>query len=419
VRDIAVTVFFAIAIPYCLVHAEFAISLWYWTSLFQPQTQTFSFAQNIPFGLLAGITTLVSWALAKGPKLPPKSPIVIIMVLLAAWTGVTTMNAIFFADAFDQWNLFLRPLTMVLVGTVVIRSRRELDLVIWAICIAIGYYGAKIGLFGLAGGLGKNWAGPSYMYGNNEVARGIIMYIPLLMYFFTHNSKAWVKAGIAIVILLSVVALVLSGSRGAWVAAIAMAGFAALRTKKALAWTLAACLIFAACVPFLPDPIIERFMTIQHYDTDGSFQGRVGAWQYALDKFPERPIMGGGFLVFDDEYKTSSHNSYVQALGEHGAIGLLLYVSLLVAAAATSISIRKRTAGHSELEWANHLAFMIQVSLLGYAVGSLTITAAFFPIFYAILGVLISLQVLVSRELEATKSETSNLSQKSLRWRAA
>jgi probable O-glycosylation ligase (exosortase A-associated) len=228
-----------------------------------------------------------------------------------------------------------------------------------------------------------------------------------------------VKAGILVVIILSVVALILSGSRGAWVAALAMTVFASLRSKRALAWMLAGGLIFAACIPYLPDSIVDRFLTIQHYDTDASFQGRVGSWQYALDKFPERPIVGGGFLIFDDEYKTSSHNSFVQALGEHGAVGLLLYVGLLIAAAATSITIRKRTAGRSELKWASHLAFMIQVSLLGYAVGSLTITAAFFPIFYAILGVLNSLQVLVKRELESTKLETDNLPQKPLRWRAA
>lgn len=418
-RDIAVTVFFAIAIPYCLVHAELAIALWYWVSLFQPQTQTFGFATSIPFGLLAGITALVSWGLSKGPKLPPASPIVVMLVLLVVWTGITTLNALYFADAFDQWNLFLRLVIMILVGIVVVRSQLQLHYVIWSICLAIGYFGAKTGLFSFLGGLGKDFAGPSYMYGNNELARGIIMFLPLLMYLFSQYKQIWVKAGIAGVAFFSIIALVLSGSRGAWLGALAMAAFVAVRSRRGFAWMLLGGLVFTAAVPLLPAPIVDRFLSISDYKNDGSVQGRFDAWQYAIDKFPERPIMGGGFLVFDDEHKTSSHNSYVQALGEHGAVGLILYVSLLVVAALATVSVRRRTAGNSALGWANNLAFMIQISLVGYAVGSLSITAAFFPVLYAILGVLASLQILVKRELSSTGSDIEVAAQKSLKWRAA
>jgi len=418
-RDIAVTIFFAIAIPYCLVHAEFAIALWYWASLFQPQTQTFGFAQNIPFAWLAGATTLISWAFTKGPKLPPRTPIIILLISLVVWTGITTLNAIYFADALGQWNLFLRLVLMVVIGVVVVRSRQQLHYVIWSICLAIGYFGAKTGLFSFLGGLGKDFIGPSYMYGNNELARGIIMFLPLLMYLYTQYKQIWVKAGIVGVAFFSSIALILSGSRGAWLGALAMLTFVVMRSRRGLGWVLLGCFVFAAALPLVPDQIVDRFLSIGNYKTDASIQGRFDAWQYALDKFTERPIMGGGFLVFDDEFKTSSHNSYVQALGEHGAVGLILYVTLLIVAALTSVFIRRRTAGNPTLKWANQLAFMIQVSLVGYAVGSFSITAAFFPVFYAILGVLASLQVLVSRELAPAPAVPDVVPQKKLKWRAA
>lgn len=416
-RDIAVTVFFAIAIPYCLVHAEFAIALWYWASLFQPQTQTFGFATSIPFGFLAGLTALVSWVFSKGPKLPPRTPIVVMLVLLVIWTGLTTMNAIYFADAFDQWNLFLRLVLMVLLGIVVVKSQQQLHYVIWSICLAIGYFGAKTGLFSFLGGLGKDFIGPSYMYGNNELARGIIMFFPLLMYLFTQYKQIWVRVGIVGVAFFSSIALVLSGSRGAWLAALAMIAFVIVKSRRSLAWLLLGSFVCAAAIPLVPDPIVDRFLSISHYKTDASFQGRVDAWQYAFDKFPERPLMGGGFLVFDDDHKTSSHNSYVQALGEHGAVGLILYVALLIVAALTSMSIRRRTSGNPALKWANQLAYMIQVSLVGYAVGSFSITAAFFPVFYALLGVLASLQILVNQALAGVASDMAP--ENSLKWRAA
>jgi probable O-glycosylation ligase (exosortase A-associated) len=369
--------------------------------------------------MLAGFTALVSWAFSRGPKLPPRTPIVIMLILLVTWTGITTLNAMYFADALAQWNLFLRLVLMVLIGIVVVRSQQQLHYLIWSICLAIGYFGAKTGLFSFMGGLGKDFVGPSFMAGNNELARGIIMFLPLLMYLFNQYKQIWVKAGIVGVAVFSSIALILSGSRGAWLGALAMVAFVAVRSRRGLAWILLGSFVFAAAIPLLPDSIVDRFLSISQYKTDASVQGRFDAWQYAIDKFPERPIMGGGFLVFDDEHKTSSHNSYVQALGEHGAVGLVLYVMLLIVAAVTSVSIRRRTAHNPALRWANQLAFLIQVSMVGYAVGSISITAAFFPVFYVILGVLASLQILVNKELALAGMVAEEMPERSLKWRAA
>jgi hypothetical protein len=50
---------------------------------------------------------------------------------------------------------------------------------------------------------------------------------------------------------------------------------------------------------------------------------------------------------------------------------------------------------------------------VGYVVGSISINQAFFPVFYSVLGVLASLQVVVRNELTQTKVPET----KSSRWR--
>ena len=163
-RDIVVTVLFAIVLPYCLMHAEYAVALWYWASLFQPQTQTYGFAQSIPFATIAGILTIASWLLSKVPKRPPATWLVILMVLMAVWTGITTLNAVYYDFASTQWNLFVRLLAMVLLGIAIVQSRRQLEVIVWAICLSLGYYGFKTGLFALRGGLGANFY-RAHLYG--------------------------------------------------------------------------------------------------------------------------------------------------------------------------------------------------------------------------------------------------------------
>lgn len=412
-RDLVFLAIFIIAIPIAFSQAELAVAYWYWVSLFQPQTQSWGFAGSLPFGLTAGAISLLSWATVGGRKIPPFTPIVVAIILLGIWTTLTTINAVFPKVAYNNWNIFVSIVVMVLLGIALLQTRAKIEILIWTVCVSIGYYGFKTGLFGLKGGLGESFRGPSYMNANNELARGMMFVIPLLYYLFITRKELWLKIGLAAVAAGSALTILLSGSRGAWLGTLAMIGFIAVRTKKGLLWVCLALAVGAAAVPLLPDRIVERFMTIDDYKTDDSVQGRFGSWEYALEKFPERPIMGGGFSIFEAEHNKASHNSFFEVLGEHGAVGEFLFLFLLLAATRATMEIRRTAKLSPDLEWAGLLAYMIQIILVGYVVGSISINQAFFPVFYAVLGVLASLQVVVRNEITQTKAPEI----KSNRWR--
>lgn len=403
-RDLVFLAIFIIAIPIAFSYAEFAVAYWYWVSLYQPQTQSWGFAGSLPFGLTAGVISLLSWATTGGRKIPPFTPMVVTIILMGIWTTLTTINAVFPKVAYTNWNIFVSIIVMVLVGIALLQTRAKVEILVWTICISIGYYGFKTGLFGLKGGLGESFHGPSYMNANNELARGMMFVIPLLYYLFATRKELWLKIGLAAVAAGSALTILLSGSRGAWLGTIAMVGFVAVRTKKGLLWVCLALAVGAAALPLLPDRIVDRFMTINDYKTDGSVQGRFGSWEYALEKFPERPLMGGGFNIFEAEHNKASHNSFFEVLGEHGAVGELLFLFLLFAAARATIEIKRVAKRNPDLEWAGLLAYMIQIILVGYVVGSISINQAFFPIFYAVLGTLASLQIVVRNTVTETKA---------------
>lgn len=400
-RDILFTLVLLAAIPIALTSNYWALAFWYWVSFFQPQTQSYGFATSLPFGSIAAGMALLTWFFSKEKKLPPALPLVVLMILLGLWTGLTTLTALFPDVAADKWDVFVKALLMVIVGIAVMQTRERLNILIWTICISIGFYGFKLGLFALAGGHGISFRGPSYMNENNGLARAIIMCLPLMWYLYLQNKHLWIRVGLVGVGLSSLVALVFSGSRGGWIAALSMLAFAKMRTRGIL-WMIVAVIASLVIIPLLPDSIIHRFISIGDLDTDKSFQGRVGSWLFGLEFFWQRPILGGGFEVFEYEHGKASHNSYFQVLGEHGSVGLLLFVLLLGAYIMATRRIRRETKDRPDLAWAHTLAFMLQVIFVGYCVGSLTINHAFFPLLYAIIGVLASLQIIVRRELQAT-----------------
>lgn len=401
-RDIFFALIFLGAIPVGLLSAHLAVTYWYWISYFQPHTQSFGFAIGLPYGPVAAGIALLSWLISRERKLPPAIPLVVLLIVEAIWISFTTLIAQYPTPAAAKWDVTIKSILMTILGIMVIQNKSRLDILIWAICIAVGYYGFKLGLFSLSGGSGSSFRGPSYMNDNNNLARGMIMTIPLLIYLFLQYKQLWVRAGVGAVALSSTVALVFSGSRGAWVATLVAAAFVGLRMKRGL---LIMCLMGAAgllIIPLLPEQIINRFLSIGDLDTDASFQGRVGAWRYGLELFLQRPITGGGFGIFDHGYGKASHNSFMQMLGEHGLVGLVILISLLLACASATRWIRRVTKFRPDLAWASQLAFMLQVILVAYTVGSLTINHAFFPLLYGLFGILASLQIIVRRELQSS-----------------
>jgi len=62
-----------------------------------------------------------------------------------------------------------------------------------------------------------------------------------------------------------------------------------------------------------------------------------------------------------------AHSIYFGVLGEHGWVGLALFVFTFLAAWRTGTWLIRNTRDHEELDWAADLARMIQVSLVAFA----------------------------------------------------
>jgi probable O-glycosylation ligase (exosortase A-associated) len=119
-------------------------------------------------------------------------------------------------------------------------------------------------------------------------------------------------------------------------------------------------------------------------------------------------FMGGGFLPFTPRmFKIyapvpadvhAPHSIYFQVLGEHGFVGLVLFLAFLFFAWRTGSRVLRYCKDKPELKWASDLAAMCQVSLVGYCAGGAFLTLAYADLLYDVVIVLVLLEkVLVSK----------------------
>jgi probable O-glycosylation ligase (exosortase A-associated) len=392
------------------------VLMFLWLSFMNPHRLTWGIAYDMPFAQIVAAVTLGAMLFSKEKKSPPRRWIVGVWVAFALWMCVTTMFALSPTDAFAEWTRTAKIQVIAFVTLMLIRTRQQLMALVWVVTFSLGFFGFKGGLFTvLTGGNYMVWGPPgSFFEGNNEMALALIMILPLIWFLRGNTRNRWIRLLLVITLPLTAAAILGSHSRGALVAGCAM-GLALLvrsRHKAVLGLGLVAAVI--AVLAFMPAHWFSRMETIKTYDEDPSAVGRINAWWFAFHLANDRPLVGGGFQAFqpwlfqeyapDPEDFHDSHSIYFEVLGEHGYVGLSLFLALVCLAFLDVRYVMKKTKGIEDLRWAGELAAMTQVGLVGYLVGGGFLGLAYFDLYYSLLGVIVITRSIVERELEAPKA---------------
>jgi len=412
-RDILVTLIVAGLIPIILRKPYVGILTWVWLSVMNPHTQGWGFAVNFPFAAIIGALTLVSLFINKVPKTAPNVPVVIVFVAFILWMNVTTFFAIHPDLVYEQWEKVMKIMLMSYVTFILIRDKKHVQLLIGVIVFSLAYYGVKGGIFTLtSGGQHRVWGpGNSFIAGNNEIALALITTIPLLYYLQVTTKNKLAKYGLVAAMLLCAIAALGSYSRGALLALAAMGGFLWLKSQHKVRLALLFILAIPLMLAYMPEQWTERMDSINTYEQDRSVAGRFNAWGMAYNLTKDRPIVGGGFVVTTRELFTryasdvgdeprAAHSIYFQALGEHGYVGLGLYLLLGFLTWRSGDWIIRNTKDLKEYQWASNLASMIQVSLVGFASGGAFLSLLYFDVPYYLMVAMVATRIIVEKALE-------------------
>jgi probable O-glycosylation ligase (exosortase A-associated) len=252
---------------------------------------------------------------------------------------------------------------------------------------------------------------------NNEFGVSLIMVLPLIFYQWQLATNRHLRRGLMVLGFLVGLAVILTYSRGALLGVCTMGAVLWLKSRAKIpaAFLIAAVALFV--YSFAPQQWFDRMNTIEHYEGDGSAEGRIYMWNVSLKIAEAHPLLGGGFRVTHWPDATNSvlvhtslprlqagkaaHSIYFDVLSEHGWVGLALFLMIGVYSWLNCSWLIRRSRGQPELAWANTLGKMGQAVLAGFWVGGAFQSLAYFDEYWCLLFIFEAARRVVAREIAA------------------
>jgi O-antigen ligase len=192
----------------------------------------------------------------------------------------------------------------------------------------------------------------------NEFALVLAISIPITFYLLSRKNRGFVQLLYWGQIVAAMTAILLTGSRGALMAAAIglLMYFNVLRNVHSwqrYAAIFCAPLALTCAFIFVPEGVLRRFSTIGSEITEGTFTKRTLIWTAGLDAFRDHALFGVGSGAFGAsvmnrlDVSYAAHNTFLSVIVELGAIGALIFAALL----ANLFSSAARSTGAVRSLW--------------------------------------------------------------------
>ncbi len=415
-RDVALLIAVLALLPACIVRPWVGVLVFAWLGYMNPHRLTWGFAYHTPFAMIVAIATLVGYLFTAERRPFVWSREVVTILALWLWFGVTTLLAVYPEPAREKFFEFSKMMMMVMLAVPLFQDRRKFRLLLVVIAASLGFYGVKGGLFVLQ--TGGHWMvlGPpeTFFEANTELALVLNMALPLFLYLAREELHPWRRRALWASFFLTLLAVPFTYSRGGILGLGVILSILFLRARRRLALIPIVVAGLVAFSLFAPPEWVSRVQTIEQYDVDESAQLRFMSWRVAMMIAADRPVVGGGFKVFTDratydtylpEYPRAfghdAHSIYFNLIGEHGWVGLGLFVLAMGFSLLTLSRIRRLAKRSPEVAWAGNYAHMLQASLAAYLVTGAVLSAAYFDLAYQLMVLVPVLHVIAAREVAA------------------
>lgn len=371
------------------VVSPFILTLGYvWTDTFYPQWLSLSLFQGEPISALMAVSAIGGYLLLDR-RAPPRPTLLFLLILaFAGWTTATCTWAAAPDLAAIKWNWAFKTILFSAFIPFAIRSRVQIEALLqvylfsaaghllpWGMKTMIdgGGYNRPLGLLGVnAGAFGES----------SMVAASIIMLIPLVLVLRRHSilvPSAKMRNALYLgFIAIGAVGVIGTYARTAIVgAAVMVAGLLTYSRRKMIVLMLLIPVGIGLSV-FLTARWTARISTIENPVADTSADTRLIIWNWTLDYVAKHPL-GGGFYVHNTsqiavpipgreqpmiEHGRAPHSIYFEILGEHGWIGLGLFLSIALSTLVGLMRTSRRCRGREALAWCRDLARATQISIL-------------------------------------------------------
>ncbi len=413
-RDLLIVSIVVLGALLALRRPWIGIMVWTWLSIMNPHRFAYGFAYDAPLAAVTALCTLIGLLVTRDKASPVKGAPVAWLLVFMGWITLSWLFGISPSSDYPQWDKVMKIYFMVIVGLALLHTKEHIICLAWVAAGSLALLGAKGGVFTvLTGGNYRVWGPPgSFIHDNNEFALSLVMTIPLLRFLQLQLRNRWGRHLMTLTMLLCAAAALGTHSRGALLAMSAMAIVLWWRGKSRVLGGVVIVIAAIALVSFMPEEWSARMSSIGEYKEDRSAMGRISAWWNAFGIAKSYPL-GVGFNAARPElfamyspypdYVHAAHSIYFQVMGNHGFIGLFIFLGIFVSTYVAAGRLRKEAARHPQAAWCDALGAMCQVSLIAFGVGGAFLSLSYFDLPYNIMMLVVVARAWVARRAWQTE----------------
>lgn len=417
-RDISVTLVVLGSIPYSFRQPFIGLLVFSWLAYMRVQDLCWSFARYQRFSYYVALAMFSGFFLFEKKSLFSKDARVGVMLALAGWVTISvfTTNYEVTNRVVYYWLEYLKIISIALITVALIDRPERLKMFVWLVALSLGFFGVKSGLWGILTGGGRQiLRGPGgLLEDNNDFSLALTMNLPFLFYLGLSEPDKWIRRGLYGAMFLTCITILLTHSRGGFVAMCATLFIMTWRSRNrvlGIALALVAAIVFLL---FAPASVKERLSTLKNVEQDGSAMARLHTWGVALKMVADNPLFGVGFRNFQSAYPDYdpnplrqkgtnaffvAHNSYLQLAAESGLPAITMF---LVLAAMTFLLLRKvrvMALRRHETNWILNYVRMFEATMVGFYVGATFLNRAHFDFAYHLFAAIVAFGVIAQKEM--------------------
>jgi len=386
-RDALLLLFILICLIVAMRYPFVGILTWAWFALLTPHQMAYG-VYGLPLNVVIAGGTLIAVAISGEWRKFRMDGVTALMIALAAWLCVSQLFSLDPKNSAVYFDRFLKLLVFVVLIAQMTTDRLRFHALVWMLVLCLGYFAAKGALFTFVtlGQFRVQGLENTILEDNNHMGIALATLLPMILYLHGEAKRHIVRLGLITLFALTIVAILGTHSRGAFVALVVFAGFFWLRSKRKLSILAALALLLVPAIAFMPAKWTERMETISQAGADASFMGRVDAWVINAKLAVAHPVTGAGLRnsyqkeiaatvdLERSESAKAAHSVYFEMLGGAGFIGLAIYLSLLATAFLAALSLHLRRSDPSVEPWMARFGYFAQMSLAVFGVGGATVS---------------------------------------------
>jgi len=315
----------------------------------------------------------------------------ILMFILLVIVPVSDIVNGRFAESWDGLNEFLTVFLLFFLIVNIVDDEDKFRKVCWvlvSLTVLISINGIIMHFrgTGLAGstpveGTRVRWIG---IFGDpNDYALAINSFFPfLLVTLFDRTVSRTSRFLILVGVLISVLTLYYTNSRGGFIAFLCIIGIFSVKRWGLLKGIAVGAVFLAAGIALAP----SRMGNLSPYEVSAA--GRVNSWIDGLVYLKGHPIFGIGFQNFEDYSTLAAHSAFIKCMAELGMTGYFVWMAILYVSYTDVIKVsgKKNAAVALRRNAFERYAEILQLSLIGFAASAVFLSQTFMPVLYLLVA---------------------------------